>query len=86
MQKTLRNKGGRGGGGGVCVHDFMLNVMVRYRGRRGGHFSPFFALRNTSMASKGKSKPFEIVQHFDIEETNFRIVLEELLGTEIIIK
>ena len=43
MQKTLRNKGGRGG------HDFKLNVTVRYKGG-GGHFSPFFALRNISMA------------------------------------
>ena len=45
MQKTLRNKeGGRG-----WVHDFTLNVTVRYKGG-GGHFSPFFALRNISMA------------------------------------
>ena len=38
---------GEGGGG---VHDFTLNVTVRYKGGEGGHFSPFFALRNISMA------------------------------------
>ena len=44
MQKTLRNKGG--------VHEFTLNVTVRYKGggEGGGHFSPFFALHNISMA------------------------------------
>ena len=48
MQKTLCNKGGEGGG----VHDFTINVTVHYKGGGGGggHFSPFFALCNISMA------------------------------------
>ena len=46
MQKTLCNKGGEGG-----VHDFTINVTVHYKGGGGGgHFSPFFALCNISMA------------------------------------
>lgn len=36
MQKTLRNKGGGG------VHDFTLNVTVRYKGGGGGVIFPHF--------------------------------------------
>ena len=52
MQKTLRNTGGE------VVHDFTLNVTVRYKGGGGCHFSPFFALRNISMA------PYYLIQSY----------------------
>ena len=39
MQKTLRNKGREVGGG---VHDFTLNVTVRYKGGGGVIFPHFF--------------------------------------------
>ena len=46
MQKTLRNKDvcvGEEGGGGV--HDFTLNVTVRYMGGGGGRsFFPIFCV------------------------------------------
>ena len=52
------------------MHDFTLNITVPYKGGGGGHFSPFFALRNISMVPRQFT-----CMHVKILITLFKIII-----------